>query len=137
MSGFSDISKDGDSISMVTYTLDDDAASIYAHILDADGTIVDSVSLGSQEAGAHTFQWDGLDSDGNEVDDGTYSIAFSATDSDGDSLVVDMSVSGTVNSVSIENGNIILGLTDGREVNLFNVSTVVDSSVSTASGSDS
>ena len=125
----SDVTKDGDSISVVSYTLTDDAASLYAHILDSDGTIVASVNLGSQESGSHTFQWDGLDSDGSTADDGTYSIAFTATDSEGDSLVVSTAVSGTVNSVSIDSGNIILGLTDGRQVNLFNVTTVVDSSV--------
>jgi len=129
----SDISKDGDSISIVTYTLGEDAASLYAHVMDEDGNILASVDLGSQDAGTHTFQWDGLDADGDELADGTYTIAFTAADADGDSLVVSMSVSGTVNSVSIEDGNIILGLSDGREVNLFNVSTVVDSSVSTSS----
>lgn len=125
----SDVTKDGDSTSVVTYTLTDAAASLYAHILDEDGTILASVNLGAQESGTHTFQWDGLDSSGNSVDDGTYSIAFTATDSDGDSLVVSTEVSGTVNSVSIDSGNIILGLTDGREVNLFDVTTVVDSSI--------
>lgn len=133
----SDISKDGDSISLVSYTLGDDAASIYAHVLDADGTIVNSVNLGSQESGTHSFQWDGTDADGEEVDDGVYSIAFTATDADGDSLVVSTAVSGTVNSVSLEDGNIILGLTDGREVNLFDVSTVVDSSATATTDSDS
>ena len=133
----SDISKDGDSISIVTYTLGDDAATLYAHVLDEDGTILASVDLGAQDSGTHTFQWDGLDSDGNEVADGTYSIAFTAADSNGDSLVVSMSVSGTVNSVSIEDGNIILGLTDGREVNLFNVTNVVDTSVATSSDTES
>lgn len=133
----SDISKDGDSISLVTYTLGDAAASIYAHVLDADGTIINSVNLGSQESGTHTFQWDGTDADGEEVDDGVYSIAFTATDADGDSLVVSTAVSGIVNSVSLEDGNIILGLTDGREVNLFDVSTVVDSSATATTDSDS
>lgn len=133
----SDISKDEDSISIVTYTLGDDAASLYAHVLDADGNIVNSVDLGSQDTGTHTFQWDGTDADGAEVDDGVYSIAFTATDADGDSLVVSTAVSGTVNSVSLEDGDIILGLTDGREVNLFDVSTVVNSSAASTTDSDS
>ncbi len=132
----SDISKEGDSISLVTYTLGDAAASIYAHVLDADGTIINSVNLGSQDSGTHTFQWDGTDADGEEVDDGVYSIAFTATDADGDSLVVSTAVSGTVNSVSLEDGNIILGLTDGREVNLFDVSTVVETSSTVADSDD-
>lgn len=133
----SDISKDGDSISLVTYALGDAAASLYAHVLDADGNIVNSVDLGAQDSGTHTFQWDGTGADGAEVDDGVYSIAFTAANADGDSLVVSTAVSGTVNSVSLEDGNIILGLTDGREVNLFKVSTVVDTSVSTAAATNS
>lgn len=133
----SGISKGGDSISLVSYTLGDSAASLYAHVLDSDGIIVASVNLGAREAGTHSFQWDGTDGSGQELADGTYSIAFTATDADGDSLVVSTAVSGLVNSVSLQDGNIILGLTDGRQVNLFTVSTVVDTSVSAAADTES
>ncbi|BBD07662.1 flagellar hook assembly protein FlgD [Desulfovibrio ferrophilus] len=132
----SSMSKDGDSISTVTYTLAGDASEVTAHIIDENNDIVASVVLGSEEAGSYSFEWDGLDSDGNEADDGSYAIAFTAYDSNDDSVSVSCSVSGLVSSVYVENGTTYLETTDGRIVAASNVSKVVDTSLSADSDSE-
>lgn len=125
------MSKDGDEISTVSYTLSEDAATVYAHVINEAGEIVESVELGAQEAGEYTFSWDGEDAGGNEAEDGQYAIAFVAENEHGESFYVTTQVSGTVTSVYQENGNTMLGLSDGRSVNLLNVGKVVDTSAST------
>jgi len=132
----SSVSKEGDVISTVTYTLAGDAATVTAHILDTDGNIVNSVELGEISAGSYSYVWDGTDSDGNEADDGTYAIAFVAYDSNDDSVSVSCQVSGTVCSVYVEDGTTYLETVDGRIVAASNVSKVVDTELIAESDDD-
>jgi len=125
------MSKDGDFISTVTFTLPEESALTYAHVINEDGDIVASVALGSLSSGDHAFVWDGFDTSGDEADDGQYAIAFTAEDDNGESLTVTTQVSGVVTSIYQENGSTMLGLSDGRAVNLLNVGKVVDTSLTT------
>ncbi|WP_461208836.1 flagellar hook assembly protein FlgD [Desulfocurvus sp. DL9XJH121] len=123
----STIVKDGDSISTVTFTLTSDSASTYAHILTTGGDVITTVPLGGLAAGEYSYVWDGLDLDGNEVDDGSYYIAFKVFDENGDSSVVSTQVSGTVQSVFAEDGEVYLELSDGRTIAASGLSKVVNS----------
>jgi len=123
----SSIGKTDDGVSMVTYTLSSDAESVFAYVVDEDGDIVATEDLGSRDAGDYSYTWDGTDDDGNEMDNGSYAIAFVAEDAQGDNLYVSTMVSGTVIQVYTEDGEIYLGLDDDRLVNLANVTRVVDS----------
>ena len=53
------------------YTLPD-AGEIRIEIYDADGNAVKVLYPGQKEAGSHTIEWDGTDSSGELLDDGTY-----------------------------------------------------------------
>lgn len=132
----SSMSKDGDVVSSVTYTLAGDASEITAHIIDEDNEIVASVDLGSADAGSYSFVWDGLDSDGNDADDGSYAIAFTAYDANDESVTVSCTVSGTVSSVYVQDGTTYLETTDGRIVVASNVSKVVDTALIAESNAD-
>lgn len=132
----SSVSKDGDAISTVTYTLAGDAATVTAHIIDEDGEIVNSVELGSQSEGAYAYVWDGLDADGNEADDGSYAIAFTAYDSTDESVSVSVQVSGLVSAVYVEDGTTYLETSDGRVVAASNVSKVVDTDLTSSGDGD-
>lgn len=132
----SSMSKSGDSISTVTYTLGADSASTYAYVFDTAGNIVASVDLGAQSSGDHTFLWDGKDSDGKTAADGQYAIAFLAETENGESFYASAQVSGLVTSVYQENGTVMLGLSDGRTVALSNVTKVVDTSLVASSSDD-
>lgn len=112
--------------SSTTYTLDSDATSLKAYVYSSDGDLVRTVNIGSKEAGDYTFRWDGLNSDGETMDDGTYSIAIAGADAEGTEVKASTTVSGVVNGVSVKSGTIMLTLKDGREVSLSNIQSVTD-----------
>lgn len=126
-----DVTAEGDSISVsdgsasdITYTLESDAAEATADIYDSDDNLVASVSLTDLEEGDQTFTWDGLDSDGNQVEDGTYYVEISAYDENGDSISASTQCSGTVVGLTSVDGTTVFELDDGRYVSMANVSEV-------------
>lgn len=110
----------------ITYTLPDDAASVNANIKDKDGNIVQTVKLGDKEAGEYDFTWKGKGFSGANMKDGNYTVEFTATNANGKAILVSSQVAGTVESVSMENGQVMLELEDGRSVALSNVYTVTN-----------
>lgn len=112
--------------SSATYTLDSDVESLKAYIYDEDGAVVRTVDIGAKDAGEYDFQWDGLDDDGNTVDDGIYTLAIAGSDASGNDVVASTTISGVVSGVSVESGSVMLTLKDGREVALANIQSVVD-----------
>ncbi|BDQ35508.1 flagellar hook assembly protein FlgD [Pseudodesulfovibrio portus] len=115
------VTKDGDDVSSIYYTLEEDAASLTVNVYDSNGNIVDTATATDVEAGTYVFAWDGYDYTGSETDDGTYSILFSAENDDGDSFDVSTTTTGTVTGVSTTDDGVILTLSDGRTVNMVDV----------------
>jgi flagellar basal-body rod modification protein FlgD len=84
-------------------------------IYDGSGQQVRILNLGAQAAGACTFAWDGKDSDGNQVADGTYSFQVAAQDADGQALSVETYFTGTVEEVYQDSDGIWVKV-DGRQM---------------------
>lgn len=61
------------------YKLDEAADQVVLKIMDADGKVVQSQTLGAHEAGVFSFVWDGKDGDGNALKDGAYQFSVEAT----------------------------------------------------------
>ena len=120
------ISKSGSDVSVIQFAGAEEMASCSINILDASGTIVRTVNLGSQSSGIHDFVWDGKKTDGSEAPDGTYTVALSGKNSDGEMVYIDTSVSGRVTGTSSYNGEYYLSLTGGRTVLLSNVREVLE-----------
>jgi flagellar basal-body rod modification protein FlgD len=118
------LSKEGDDITSVYLELEEDAATVTVNIYDSSGTIVQTATLSDLEAGSYTFDWDGLDSDGDEADDGIYYITATAEDSDGAEVDVSTSTAGTVSGISTTDDGVVLILDDGRTVNMSDVTLV-------------
>lgn len=59
--------------------LDSAASNVVVTVNDANGNVVDTIDLGSLDAGTHTFSWDGQSSSGSTMTAGTYSFSISAT----------------------------------------------------------
>jgi flagellar basal-body rod modification protein FlgD len=53
------------------------ASDVVVTIKDSNGNLVNSIDLGTQQAGLAPFSWNGKDSNGNTVASGTYSISAS------------------------------------------------------------
>ncbi|WP_319483327.1 FlgD immunoglobulin-like domain containing protein [uncultured Cohaesibacter sp.] len=81
------------------YTLDSDAEEVTINILDEDGNTV-YTTTGEADEGTYAVEWDGVDDDGNQLDDGgVYTIEVTATDANGDDVDVSTSVTGTVTGI--------------------------------------
>jgi flagellar basal-body rod modification protein FlgD len=120
-------------VSTLHYELQDTSAKMYMNIYDANGNIIESKEMPGKQAGEYTYQWDGTDSEGNPVPDGTYQIYMAGETGDGKSVMVDTQVSGTVGGVEIIGGAHYLRLEDGRLVNFWEVQEVVGSGATQSS----
>ncbi len=119
------VSVSGGKASEVLYACDDDIASGAVNIFNSNMEMVASVPLSPTAPGVHKFEWDGYLSDGSVAADGVYTIALSAFDANGDTVVTQTQVSGKVDGVSSYNGEQFLKLTDGRIVALSEVTEIL------------
>jgi len=77
----------------------------------------------SEEAGTHDFSWDGSLDEGGTAADGTYFLAVTATDADGEPVNTDVRTFGTVDSVDFTASPPIL-MVNGLPVSLTSVTAV-------------
>jgi len=121
------LSKSGDTVSKLFYTLPEAASKVTINILDANGNIVRTVDQGAKGAGEQTYAWDGKDWLGNEQGDGVYFAGISAVKADGKSMLVSTTVTGVVAGVSTDSsGGYLLETKDGRKLSLLNVKGIVN-----------
>ena len=82
------VSKSDGQTSDMVIELDEDCSSLTISIYDEDGELVKTIQASDLASGRHTFEWDGTDNEGQEVEDGNYTYEVSATGSDGGSQTV-------------------------------------------------
>jgi len=122
---------DDGTVSTTYYTLGEAVSNVTANIYDADGDLIRSESLGSKGIGDYSYVWDGKDTDGTAVTDGTYGIIVRAENSEGKTVMVQSLISGRVTGTKTSNGTVYLELSDGRTVELANVTEVVETATTT------
>ncbi len=118
------ITKGEDGVSDLTYTLGEDASAATAYLYDSEGNLVANISLDSLEAGDNTFSWDGTDGNGQELEDGTYTVSIVPLNADGEIIDVSTLCEGTVVGMTTQNGSTVLELDDGRYVDLMSITSV-------------
>ena len=92
--------------------------SAVATIKDANGNTVNSMDMGSLDAGMNNFAWDGKDADGNVMPAGMYYLSISGTSTTGAKEIPTAYVASPVMSVSKgSNGDALLSLLDGKKIN--------------------
>ena len=94
--------------SAIRFELPYDSVQTNVNVYDAGGALVRMVNLGQQSTGEHDFQWDGLDSNGVPVADGSYSFGLTAQDANGSGIPYLSSISGTVTGVHFDRGQTLL-----------------------------
>lgn len=112
--------------STIYYGFGETVSKIMMNIYDEEGAIVRTVELGSKEAGTYQYTWDGKDENGNKLPDGQYGVGILGEDLNGEYVMVQTEISGTVDGVVTENGTQYLRLEDGRFINMLNVKEVVN-----------
>lgn len=94
----------GDGNVDLTFELGAAAATVTVTVYDADGTAIASITENDMESGSGSVSWDGTNYDSSPMDEGEYSYAVTATDSDGNSVATKTYIKGLVTGVSFENG---------------------------------
>lgn len=111
------------------YYLDSTVESTNISISDSNGNTIFSTE-GDNTQGSHQFLWNGEDGLGNLYPDGDYTITISALNGDGDTTVVDTTITDVVSGVTINNGeiNLTLGNIDVPLTNILSVKQPKESS---------
>jgi flagellar basal-body rod modification protein FlgD len=89
------------------YILKGPAAGTQIQILNSAGEVVRLLG-GESTAGVHNLEWDGTNNDGEQLEDGIYTIQVSAVDGAGEPVSVATSAVAEVTGVSFENGQVVL-----------------------------
>ena len=119
------ISKKDGTVGKFYWAVGSDMAKGSIYVYDSDWNQVYGEDLGSKAANTtFTFDWAGRNYAGAEVPDGVYYIRLSCEDASGQPILVDTRVTGRVDGVAKENGEIYLRMDDGRIVALSNVTEV-------------
>jgi flagellar basal-body rod modification protein FlgD len=84
------------------------ASTVSLTIKDSSGNTVATLDEGTMTSGSHVVSWNGKDSNGNTLADGTYSVSVSAKDSSGNVVTTNTSAFATVESVSFVDGSIMV-----------------------------
>ncbi|WP_374652506.1 flagellar hook assembly protein FlgD [Dongia sp.] len=93
------------------YELDDDASAVTLTVKDQNGNVIYTES-GETDSGDHQFTWDGTDSDGNVLEDGTYSLTVTAVDSSGAEVESSVTSIGKISNVDTSGDEIALYVGD-------------------------
>jgi flagellar basal-body rod modification protein FlgD len=104
-----------------TYNLGTASTSTTLQVTDANGNVVYSGS-GQTTAGNSTFNWNGVDNAGNQLPDGSYTLAVKAS-AGGQTVTTSVTAVGTVSEVNMINGTPEL-LIGSMEVPLTSISSV-------------
>jgi len=113
----SDLTFNGDSVN-VGYQLDGTATSVTMYIQDEQGETITTFHPTELQKGEHFLKWDGLDSDGNEVPHGKYTLVLEAKAAGEDATIAASPlVQSEVTGVDFSNdGDAILHTLAGAEV---------------------
>jgi flagellar basal-body rod modification protein FlgD len=83
-----------------TYNLGTAAAATQLTVTNASGQVVYN-GAGATTAGNNVFTWNGQDNNGNQLADGTYKLAVTATDSNGTAITSSVASAGTVTQIDL------------------------------------
>jgi len=89
------------------------AATVALSVQDATGKTVAVLNQGTMAAGTGVVKWDGKDSNGNQLADGTYTVKIAAVGTDGKAVDATTTAFATVTAVSYTNG--IVSVTAGGQ----------------------
>jgi len=107
------------------YTLPSTAQNTVVQISDSSGNVVAQLT-GKTAAGTHYLSWDGKNSSGTQLADGTYTIAVKANDPSGNTIAATTNTYGKVTGVSSDATNGTTLDMGSSKATLSSVSAIVD-----------
>lgn len=121
----------------INYSLPSEATTLKMSIYDETGRLVRTINA-PKSVGPQKVQWDGKDTEGNQLASGTYGVKVDALDKDNKSMTISTVVSGNVRGIESQDGVVYL-LVGDRAVSLGTViqaSKPVTASADTPAESD-
>jgi flagellar basal-body rod modification protein FlgD len=110
----------------VSYQLAQHVAKVTATITDAGGNVVRTVEIGAEDPGSYGFQWDGRNSNGVIVPDGTYNVQITTTQpGEKTGTPVSLQASATVTGVDLT-GSAPAVIAGGRTIGLDSIKQIKD-----------
>ena len=97
-----------------TYEGASEAARVFIRVTDADGKEVFKQTLVGSEDGEQTFTWHGVNTAGDQVEDGTYTVQVDLENAEGKTFASPVFQRQRVNGISYENGSIMVLVGDKR-----------------------
>lgn len=89
----------------ITYTLEGDADQVLVQIVNEAGETVRVVKEGTKGPGMHRYSWDGMDNDGDPMQDGKYRFNVIAKTGEGEDVGVALSKKGRVSMIQFNDGS--------------------------------
>jgi len=90
------------------YKLDRAASDVKIEVLDSKGRVVQTIAPSDNNAGEHTFKWDGKTAGGSTAADGVYSLRVTAKDSEGSTVPTGIVAQGVVTGVQQVDGQTLV-----------------------------
>jgi flagellar basal-body rod modification protein FlgD len=112
------------------YSLDATATANSLTVTNANGQTVYTAS-GETSSGLHQFTWDGKDNNGNQLDDGTYTLTVKAQTADGSAVTTSVASAGVVSEIDMTSGTPKLLLSGGMEIGLGDIANVANAPAAT------
>lgn len=97
----------------ISYKLSANASKVNISIYDSSGKLIKKIESGQQNAGDHNYIWDGKDSSGNKMPDGSYNFKIEAVDTGGKPVEATTVSKGQVTGITFEN-NVTYIVIDGK-----------------------
>lgn len=94
----------------IHYNLAEAAKKVSIVIKDADGNIVNTIAVSEQLSGNQRYEWNGKDSNGEDVAEGLYTVSVSAEDVEGNAVGVQTFITGVIGGIRYENGSAFLSI---------------------------
>ena len=120
---YSGIYFDGHGEPTIAYETTEFADRVELVIKDSSGSIVNKITKEDLPPGVNSFKWDGKDSFGNRVSEGSYTVEINAFGADGSSFKPSLSIVGTVSEIRYREGAAYL-LVNGTEIPLGDISAI-------------
>jgi len=110
-----EVTIEADGTADLTFRLNGFAQNVKITITDTNGDTIRVLDANNLSTGEHNLSWDGKNSEGQTVSEGTYHFKVEATDADGNTISATPLIVGNATGIRYENGRAFL-LMNGQEV---------------------